>query len=101
MPTRPLSSAALIALVASAALFPASAKEHRSREVTREFQREHPCPSTGMRSGRCPGYIRDHSMPLACGGPDAGVARLLTASTDPTNGPKHPIPNRAVAARTK
>jgi hypothetical protein len=25
---------------------PVSASEHRSRAVTREFQREHPCPST-------------------------------------------------------
>ena len=28
-----------------------SAKEYRSREVTREFQREHPCPSTGLTTG--------------------------------------------------
>jgi hypothetical protein len=48
-----------------------SAKEHRSREVTREFQREHPCPSTGRTSGACPGYTKDHVKPLACGGPDA------------------------------
>jgi hypothetical protein len=50
---------------------PVLAKEHRSREVTREFQREHPCPSTGGTTGRCPGYIRDHVRPLACGGADA------------------------------
>src|SRR5260370_19951592 len=37
-----------------------SAKEYRSREVTREFQREHPCPSTGRTSGACPGYRKDH-----------------------------------------
>src|ERR1700746_3387090 len=43
----------------------------RSREVTREFQREHPCPSTGRTSGACPGYRKDHVEPLACGGPDA------------------------------
>ena len=49
----------------------ASAREHRSREVTREFQREHPCPSTGRTSGACPGYRKDHVKPLACGGPDA------------------------------
>ena len=71
MVTRPLTSAIFAALIASAALFPASAKEHRSREVTREFQREEPCPSTGARRGRCPGYIKDHIVPLACGGPDA------------------------------
>jgi hypothetical protein len=63
----------LATFVASAGLFlfPAAAKEHRSREVTREFQREQPCPSTGERRGRCPGYIKDHIVPLACDGPDA------------------------------
>jgi hypothetical protein len=49
----------------------ASASEHRSRAVAREFQREHPCPSTGLRSGACPGYWKDHIQPLACGGPDS------------------------------
>jgi hypothetical protein len=48
----------------------ASAEEHRSSAVAREFQREHPCPSTGQASGPCPGYIKDHIKPLACGGPD-------------------------------
>lgn len=71
MLTGPLIPALLVALIGSAALPPAVAKEHRSREVTREFQREHPCPSTGARSGRSPGYIRDHIVPLACHGPDA------------------------------
>jgi hypothetical protein len=50
---------------------PLAAKEHRSRDVTREFQREQPCPSTGRASGACPGYRKDHIVPLACGGPDA------------------------------
>jgi hypothetical protein len=71
MLTRPVIPAILAALITTAALFPACAKEHRSREVTREFQREQPCPSTGARRGRWPGYIRDHIVPLACGGPDA------------------------------
>ena len=48
----------------------ALASEHRSREVTREFRREHPCPSTGRTSGACPGFRKDHIKPLACGGPD-------------------------------
>jgi len=54
-----------------ACLNAASASEHRSRAVTREFQREHPCPSTDRTSGACPGYRKDHIVPLACGGPDA------------------------------
>ena len=49
---------------------PLSAREYRSREVAREFQREHPCPSTGKSSGACPGYRKDHIKALACGGPD-------------------------------
>ena len=49
----------------------ASANEHRSRAVAREFEREHPCPSTGLPTGPCPGYWKDYITPLACGGPDA------------------------------
>jgi hypothetical protein len=53
----------------------ASAKEHRSASVKREFQLTHPCPATGRISGACPGYVKDHILQLACGGPDA-VANL-------------------------
>jgi hypothetical protein len=49
----------------------ASAKEHRLASVKREFQLTHPCPATGRTSGACPGYVKDHVLPLACGGPDA------------------------------
>ena len=34
------------------------------------FQRSHPCPSTGRRSGACPGYVVDHVTPLKRGGAD-------------------------------
>jgi hypothetical protein len=44
---------------------------HRSSEARRAFQRQHPCPSTGRTAGACPGYVRDHVIPLACGGADA------------------------------
>jgi hypothetical protein len=43
----------------------------RSREVTRTFQRSHPCPSTGRRSGPCPGYVKDHVIALCAGGSDS------------------------------
>lgn len=43
----------------------------RSATAKRAFEREHPCPSTGKTSGRCPGYVIDHVMPLQCGGADA------------------------------
>jgi hypothetical protein len=49
----------------------ASAKEPRSASVKREFQLTHPCPATGLRSSACPGYIKEHVVPLAGGGPDA------------------------------
>jgi len=49
---------------------PASAKQQRSTSVKREFQLTHPCPANCHRSGTCPGYIKDHLVPLACGGPD-------------------------------
>jgi hypothetical protein len=45
--------------------------EARDRAVPQEFQRLHPCPSTGRTSGACPGYVRDHVVPLACGGSDS------------------------------
>jgi len=28
-------------------------------------------PRTGRTTGACPGYVKDHVLPLACGGPDA------------------------------
>jgi hypothetical protein len=66
------------ALLISAALavcvvlpIPASAREHRSASVNREFQLTHPCPATERTSGACPDYIKDQIVPLACGGPDA------------------------------
>jgi hypothetical protein len=49
----------------------ASAKQPRSASAKRDFQLTHPCPVTGRTSGACPGYVKDHVVPLACGGPDA------------------------------
>lgn len=43
----------------------------RSSGAKHWFEREHPCPSTGRSSGRCPGYVVDHVKPLECGGADA------------------------------
>ena len=67
----------MLLLCASPSVVPsvAAACGHRSHAVLRAFQREHPCPSTGLTSGQCPGYWKDHIQPLACGGPDA-VANL-------------------------
>jgi hypothetical protein len=51
----------------------ASARETRSYAAKREFQLEHPCPSTGRTSGACPGYVKDHIKALACRGPDTAA----------------------------
>ncbi len=43
----------------------------RSREVLREFQRLYPCPANGQPAGACPGWFKDHIVPLVCGGCDS------------------------------
>lgn len=43
----------------------------RSSAVIAAFKAIHPCPSTGKRTGACPGWTMDHVIPLACGGCDA------------------------------
>lgn len=43
----------------------------RRSDVLREFQKVHPCPSTGKTTGSCPGWSKDHVIPMACGGCDA------------------------------
>src|SRR5438045_244929 len=58
-------------IVGILAIGTADASERRWLEVKHEFQRQHPCPSTGRPTGACPGFIKDHVVPLACGGPDA------------------------------
>lgn len=40
----------------------------RSRQMEREFQHSHPCPSTGTTSGPCPGYVETPRKPLCRGG---------------------------------
>jgi hypothetical protein len=65
---QPLVWAAVLFLMAGGA---AEAKSHRSAAVTREFQKIHPCPATGSPHGACPGYVRDHVVPLCAGGADA------------------------------
>lgn len=46
------------------------AKQTRSLTAIAEFKRQSPCPATGERRGRCPGYHVDHVKPLCTGGPD-------------------------------
>ena|ERR1022692_1737221 len=49
----------------------ANGKIKRREAAKDEFKRQRPCPSTGRRSGSCPGYVIDHTKPLECGGADA------------------------------
>lgn len=50
---------------------PATGRIERSHAARQDFRQARPCPSTGRRSGACPGYQIDHAMPLKCGGADA------------------------------
>lgn len=43
---------------------------HRSSAVVAAYQRAHPCPSTGLTKGACPGWALNHTYPLANGGCD-------------------------------
>lgn len=43
------------------------ARNPRQRQA---FMKQHPCPSTGKASGKCPGYVVDHIVPLKRGGAD-------------------------------
>lgn len=51
--------------------FCAFGKIHRSEAAKNAFKHEHPCPANGATKGSCPGYVIDHIVPLACGGPDS------------------------------
>jgi hypothetical protein len=48
----------------------AEAEYRRSYKAKATFKVQNPCPATGRAKGSCPGYIIDHVIPLACGGPD-------------------------------
>jgi hypothetical protein len=48
----------------------ADARTHRDHKAVAEFKQQQPCPSTGKARGKCPGYVVDHVVALACGGPD-------------------------------
>jgi len=63
--------ALLIAALSISSAFAAGRATTRHPAVTREFQRQHPCPSTGKATGACRGYIKDHIIPLCAGGADS------------------------------
>ena len=45
----------------------------RSPAAKKSLQSQEPCPTNGKTRGRCPGYVIDHIVPLACGGLDDPV----------------------------
>lgn len=45
----------------------------RSSKPVREFRSWHQCPSTGLKTGACPGWAINHTIPLACGGCDSAA----------------------------
>lgn len=49
----------------------ASGEIIRRADVLAAYQRQHPCPATGQPRGACPGWAKNHVIPLACGGCDA------------------------------
>lgn len=63
---------ALAAIAAFTLLFATAITdaEARDRRVPRQFQKLHPCPANGHRTGPCPGWQIDHRIPLKCGGAD-------------------------------
>ncbi len=48
----------------------AEAKIARHRAPLIAFQHVHPCPSTNRTTGPCPGYQKDHRVPLCFSGAD-------------------------------
>ncbi len=49
----------------------AGATIHRSVAQKHAFMRANPCPATvAHKKYSCPGYVVDHVVALACGGPD-------------------------------
>ena len=54
---------------------------HRNSTVLTRFQKVHPCPSTGLATGACPGWAKNHVIPLACGGCDA-VSNMVWEPVD-------------------
>lgn len=59
----------------------ANGRIKRSTSVRTQFQAEHPCPSTGLPTGPCPGYIKDHIRALKHGGTDT-IQNMQREKTD-------------------
>ena len=82
---------------------------HRSTAVLVVFQKIHPCPSTGKTVGVCPGWSRNHDIPLACGGCDSvsniswmrnDVKKLVDSYERKINALNPPVPDTAACINT-
>lgn len=49
---------------------PVEGRQPRSHSAIAQFKKVHPCPANGRQTGPCPGWVIDHVIALACGGPD-------------------------------
>jgi hypothetical protein len=67
---RSIATSALLISFVAASLTPGLAATERSAAAVLAFKRHHPCPSTGLRRGSCPGWQVDHKIPLCLDGPD-------------------------------
>jgi hypothetical protein len=54
----------------------------RSVKAKDDFKKGHPCPSTGKKSGACPGYVIDHRQALKHGGTDTASNMQWQTSAD-------------------
>ncbi len=61
-----MAARAVLATLLLAVPLLAGAKQPRSAAAKAEFQRVNPCPSTGERRGKCPGWVKDHKTALDC-----------------------------------
>lgn len=57
--------------VGSVVLRTADGSIKRDARAVSAFRKRWACPSTGQKTGACPGWSVDHVVPLACGGRDA------------------------------
>jgi len=59
---------------------------HRRNDVLVAFRKLYPCPSTGLKAGKCSGWAIDHVRPLASCGCDA-VSNLQWLPNEIKSGP--------------
>ena len=88
----------------------AQGRTKRPPSLRRAFQRENPCPSTGLETGACPGFQARHIEPLKDGGANAlenmewqatGIAKPRFGITSTYRASSGPDSNTGVESKTK